>query len=91
MNQENFQLFKQAYRIGLEEAVKKYPSEYGLEDKSIEQQVQYAEIVTNKMMKYIEEGKHKEVNYDSRGFRNACKKLGFNYSKKNIFKFLEVE
>ena len=91
MNQDKFQLFKQAYRIGLEEAVKKYPSEYGLEDKSTEQQVQYAEIVTNKMMKYIGEGKHKEVNYDSRGFKNACKSLGIKFSRKNIFLFLEVE
>ena len=87
MNQEKFALFEAAYREGLEEAVTKNPEDYYMQGAT---PTQYADVVSKRMMGNIAAGKHMSNNYDSAGFRRACKKVGIKHTRKAILAYLEI-
>ena len=87
MNQEKFKTFSEAYRVGLEEAVTAKPEDYFMQGAT---PAQFAEVVSKKMMGNIEAGRHFQNNYDSPGFRRACKKVGIKHTRKAILEYLEI-
>ena len=87
MNQEKFQAFSEAYRQGLEEAVRNNPDDYYMQGSTPEK---FAEVVSAKMMGNIASGKHLTNNYDSPGFRRACRKVGIKHTRKAIFEYLGI-
>lgn len=88
MNQDKFKEFSEAYREGLEKAVLSHPEDYFTQGAT---PAQYADIVSKRMMGNIAAGKHYSNNYDSPGFRNACKKVGIKHTRKAIFEYLEIK
>ena len=87
MNQDKFKVFSEAYRVGLEEVVSEKPEAYFMNGAT---PAQYADIVSKRMMGNIAAGKHFGNNYDSPGFRRACKKVGIKHTRKAILDYLEI-
>lgn len=87
INAAKFETFSNAYREGLEEAVRAKPEDYFTQGATPEK---YAEIVSARMLGNIAAGKHMQNNYDSHGFRNACKKVGIKHTRKAILEYLEI-
>lgn len=87
MNQEKFKVFSEAYRAGLEDAVSANPQDYFMQGATA---AQFAEVVSKRMMDNIAAGKHLSNNYDSPGFRRACKKVGIKHTRKAILGYLKI-
>lgn len=87
MNQDKFETFSKAYREGLEGAVTANPQDYFMQGST---PTEYAEVVSKRMMANISSGKHLMNNYDSPGFRLACKKVGIKHTRKAILAYLEI-
>lgn len=88
MNQDKFQKFSEAYRMGLQEAVAKDPEKYWTKGATAEE---YAKVVSARMLESIGGGKHFQVNYEGGGFRRACKTVGIKHTRKAILAYLEIE
>lgn len=88
MNQDKFKTFSEAYRKGLEKAVTAKPEDYFMQGATPEH---YAKVVSDRMMGNIAAGKHFSNNYDSPGFRNACKTVGIKHTRKAILEYLEIQ
>lgn len=87
MNQDRFKTFSEAYRQGLEAALTANPEDYFMQGASAKM---YAEVVSARMMGNIAAGNHMTNNYNSAGFRNACKTVGIKHTRKAILAYLEI-
>ncbi len=87
MNQEKFQKFSEAYRVGLQQAVEANPENYFTQGATPEE---YAKVVSARMLTSIGGGKHFGVNYEGGGFKRACKSLGIKHTRKAILAYLEI-
>lgn len=90
INEENFQKFADAYKVGLREALE-------VDAKRAPEDRQYAytvhdntDAVVERMLRTIR-GKPMGVNYNSDGLRRACKKLGIGFSRKAILAYLGIQ
>lgn len=83
--------FGAAYKAGLLAAVIADPDGYGdLAGTARGRETEYAAYVADRMLGRIAAGEHRSINYDSGGFKRACKALGIKCTRKAIFEFLGV-
>ena len=88
MNADKFATFSAAYRSGLLAAVIA-DADKPEEKRHYNWSADNVPIVADKMLKSIAE-KPLGVNYDSNGFKRACKLLGIKPTRKAIFAYLEI-
>lgn len=88
MNQEKFKTISKAYRDGLEKAIGEHPQDYALAKG--ETASQYADRISGLILGRIKDGRANIVNYDSRGWKLACKAVKITASRKSIMEYLEI-
>lgn len=82
--EDRLRQFEEAYLLGLEEATRKYPSDYDFGPGG------HAAVVKI-MMGHIRKGGFSTVNHGGHGIRLTCRRLGIKHTRKAIESFLNGE